>query len=120
MVLPRRQLKPRTFRIGKGQVREAGWLNGMIVGCLVGWPAVGATGVLAPSATSFVLLQAPISPVFAPSLPPLNGPLLQTVMIGGLARVDVVDHPGATLYLNVFASDEVGCHLGKTEGADER
>ena len=51
---------------------------------------------------------------------PCLAPSVQTVMIGGLARVDVVDHPGATLYLNVFASDEVGCHLGKTEGADER
>ncbi|KAL4448813.1 hypothetical protein ABPG77_007530 [Micractinium sp. CCAP 211/92] len=62
MVLPRRQLKPRTFRIGAGQ----------------------------------------------------------TVMIGGLARIDVVSCPGATLYLSVFVSDEIGCHLGKTEGADAR
>lgn len=62
MVLPRRQLKPRTFRIGAGQ----------------------------------------------------------TIMIGGLARVDVVSCPGATLYLSVFVSDEIGCHLGKTEGADAR
>ncbi|KAL4422880.1 hypothetical protein ABPG75_009077 [Micractinium tetrahymenae] len=62
MVLPRRPLKPRTFRIGAGQ----------------------------------------------------------TVMIGGLARVDVVGCPGATLYLSVFVSDEIGCHLGKTEGADAR
>ena len=41
-------------------------------------------------------------------------------MIGGLARVDVVDSPGATLYLSVFASDEIVCHLGKTETAEER
>ena len=41
-------------------------------------------------------------------------------MIGGLARVDVLQSPGATLYLSVFASDEIGCHLGKTEGAEER
>lgn len=44
----------------------------------------------------------------------------QTIMIGGLARVDVVSCPGATLYLSVFVSDEIGCHLGKTEGADAR
>ncbi|PSC71397.1 IMP dehydrogenase GMP reductase [Micractinium conductrix] len=62
MVLPRRPLKPRTFRVGSGQ----------------------------------------------------------TVMVGGLARVDVLDIPGATIYLNVFASDEIGCHMGKTEGADAR
>lgn len=49
-------------------------------------------------------------------------PLLlpQTIMIGGLARVDVVSCPGATLYLSVFVSDEIGCHLGKTDGADAR
>lgn len=41
-------------------------------------------------------------------------------MIGGLARVDVLESPGATLYLSVFASDEIGCHLGKTETAEER
>lgn len=62
MVLPKRPLKPRTFRIGSGQ----------------------------------------------------------TVTIGGLARVDVLQSPGATLYLSVFVSDEVVCHLGKTETADER
>ncbi|KAI3430584.1 hypothetical protein D9Q98_005177 [Chlorella vulgaris] len=62
MVLPKRPLKPRTFRIGSGQ----------------------------------------------------------TVTIGGLARLDVLQSPGATLYLSVFVSDEVVCHLGKTETADER
>lgn len=62
MVLPRRALKPRTFRIGAGQ----------------------------------------------------------SVMIGGLARIDVVESPGATLYLSVFASDEIGCHMGKAATADER
>ncbi|KAG7671412.1 hypothetical protein Ndes2526A_g02061 [Nannochloris sp. 'desiccata'] len=44
----------------------------------------------------------------------------QSVMLGGVARVDVVDCPGATMYLTVWLSDEVGCHLGKTEGAEER
>lgn len=41
-------------------------------------------------------------------------------MVGGLARVDVLESPGATLYLTVFASDEIGCHMGKTETAEER
>ncbi|GAB4820166.1 hypothetical protein N2152v2_007212 [Parachlorella kessleri] len=62
MVLPKRQLRPRTYRIAAGQ----------------------------------------------------------TVMVGALARVDVLSCPGATLYLTLWASDEVGCHFGKTEGADER
>lgn len=55
--------------------------------------------------------------VALPVVPPVPS---QTVMIGGLARVDVLEHPGATLYLSVFVSDEVGCHLGKTETAQER
>jgi hypothetical protein len=44
----------------------------------------------------------------------------QTVLLGGIARVDVIAAPGATLYLTVWASSDVVCHFGKTEGADER
>lgn len=44
----------------------------------------------------------------------------QTVLIGGLARVDVVDAPGATLYLTVWASSDIICHFGKSDRADER
>lgn len=44
----------------------------------------------------------------------------QTVLVGGCARVDVIASPGATLYLTVWVSDDVTCHLGRTEGADER
>ncbi|KAG2441115.1 hypothetical protein HXX76_003967 [Chlamydomonas incerta] len=44
-----------------------------------------------------------------------------TLLIGGgLARLDVVSSPGATLYLTVFVSAHVNLHLGKTEGAEER
>ena len=43
----------------------------------------------------------------------------QSVTIGGIARVDVVECPGPTLYLTVWVSDEVQCHLGKTENVDE-
>jgi len=32
----------------------------------------------------------------------------------------VVTAPAATLYLTLWASDEVTTHFGKTEGADER
>lgn len=62
MVLPRRALRPRTYRLGQGQ----------------------------------------------------------TVTLGGVARYDVLSSPGATMYLTVWASDEVACHFGKTEGAEER
>ena len=44
----------------------------------------------------------------------------QTVFAGGVLRVDVLRCPGATLYLTVWASDDLACHFGKTEGADER
>ena len=44
----------------------------------------------------------------------------QTVFIGGLVRIDVAESPGATLYITVWASDEVICHFGRTEAADDR
>ena len=44
----------------------------------------------------------------------------QTIAVGGVARIDVVTAPAATLYLTLWASDEVTTHFGKTEGADER
>ena len=42
----------------------------------------------------------------------------QTILIGGVARVDVVEAPGATLYLTLWASPAVGAHFCKTERAD--
>ncbi len=62
MLLPRRRLRPRTYRLGEGQ----------------------------------------------------------SVLMGGCARVDVVASPGATLYLTVWASDDIICHFGRTEGVDLR
>jgi hypothetical protein len=44
----------------------------------------------------------------------------QTVFVGGVARIDVQSSPGATLYLTVWASDDLTCHFGKTDGANER
>ena len=44
----------------------------------------------------------------------------QTIMLGGVGRVDVLSAPAATLYLTVWASDEVVTHFGKTDAADER
>lgn len=43
-----------------------------------------------------------------------------SLLLGGLARVDVVEHPGATLYLTVWASAHINLHLGKTEGVEQR
>jgi GTP-binding protein EngB required for normal cell division len=62
MLLPRRPLRPRTYRIGAGQ----------------------------------------------------------SVSLGAVARIDVLHTPGATLYLTVWASDDVTGHMGKTERAAER
>ncbi|KAL3133955.1 hypothetical protein ABBQ32_008402 [Trebouxia sp. C0010 RCD-2024] len=44
----------------------------------------------------------------------------QTILVGGLARVDLVHLPAQTIYLTVWASDEVSCHYGRTDKADER
>ena len=44
----------------------------------------------------------------------------QSVLMGACARVDVVAAPGATLYLTVWASDDIICHFGRTEGVDMR
>lgn len=62
MLLPRRGLKPRTYRLGAGQC----------------------------------------------------------VSLGGVARIEVLSLPGATLYLTAWMSDQVVCHFGKSEGAEER
>ena len=62
MLLPRRKLKPRTFR------------------CMVGY----------------------------------------SVSIGGLARVELVAAPGKSVYLTLWASDEVTHHFGKTENAEKK
>ena len=62
MLLPRRKLRPRTFR------------------CMVGY----------------------------------------TLSIGGLARVDLVAAPGKSIYMTLWASDEVTHHFGKTENAEKK
>eukprot|EP00892_Ulva_mutabilis_P011265 jgi/Ulvmu1/8510/UM044_0044.1 len=38
----------------------------------------------------------------------------RTVFIGGVARIDVTDFPGGTLYLTVWASDLIPLHMGRT------
>ncbi|DBB17163.1 TPA: hypothetical protein ACH3X3_014236 [Trebouxia sp. C0006] len=44
----------------------------------------------------------------------------QTVFLGGLARIDVVQIPAQTIYLTIWASDEVTCHYGRTDKAGDR
>lgn len=44
----------------------------------------------------------------------------QSVLIGGLARVDVIKSPSATIYLTLWASGDVVTHYGKTEDALQR
>ncbi|KAK9844801.1 hypothetical protein WJX74_007024 [Apatococcus lobatus] len=44
----------------------------------------------------------------------------QSIMLGALARIDVLRCPGATIYLTAWMSDQIPCHLGKTDAADER
>lgn len=47
-------------------------------------------------------------------------PVGNTILIGGLARVDVISGPSANMYVTVFVSDEIVTHMGKTVGAAER
>lgn len=43
-------------------------------------------------------------------------PVGSSILIGGLARVDVISAPSATVYVTFFVSDEIVTHLGKTQG----
>ncbi|GMH38392.1 hypothetical protein BSKO_06276 [Bryopsis sp. KO-2023] len=43
-----------------------------------------------------------------------------TLLIAGVARLDVVSCPSASIYITFWAADQLQCHLGKTEGAEER
>ncbi|CAK9189950.1 unnamed protein product [Sphagnum troendelagicum] len=42
-----------------------------------------------------------------------------TVHVGGLLRLDVVETPAESIYMTVWASAQVPCHMGKAEGAEE-
>lgn len=43
-----------------------------------------------------------------------------SVLIGGVARFDVLAAPAATIYLTLWASADVVTHFGKTDAAAER
>lgn len=44
----------------------------------------------------------------------------QTVLLGGVARFDVISAPAATVYLTLWASADIVTHFGKTEAATEK
>ena len=44
----------------------------------------------------------------------------RTVFIGGVARLDVAEFRGGTVYLTVWASDAIPLHLGKTTVRGEK
>lgn len=43
-----------------------------------------------------------------------------SVSIGGLARIDLIDAPGNSVYFTLWCSDEVTTHFGKTEKAEQK
>ena len=43
-----------------------------------------------------------------------------SLLIGGLVRVDLIDLEGHTLYLTLWASEELLCFLGKTEDIEDK
>ncbi len=47
-------------------------------------------------------------------------PVGSCILIGGVARVDLVEAPGSSVYLTVYVADEIATHMGKVEGAEER
>jgi ribosome biogenesis GTPase A len=47
-------------------------------------------------------------------------PVGSCVLIGAVARLDLVEAPGSSIYLTVFVSDEIATHMGKIEGVEER
>lgn len=43
----------------------------------------------------------------------------QTVHVGGLMRLDVLETSVSTIYVTIWASPNISLHMGKTENADE-
>ena len=44
----------------------------------------------------------------------------QSIMVGGVARFDVLASPSATLYVTIFASMAVPCYMTRTEQLESR
>lgn len=73
-----------------------------------------STSYLTPEETKLTLPRRPFRPRTYRVGPD------HTVCLGGIARLDLVSCPGATLYLTIWASEQVTCHVGKTQGSAER
>lgn len=43
----------------------------------------------------------------------------QTVHVGGLMRLDVLETSVSTIYVTIWASPNISLHMGKIENADE-
>lgn len=43
-----------------------------------------------------------------------------SLLLGGLGRLDIIGAPATTIYLTVFVSHYVELHMGKTEGVEDR
>lgn len=43
-----------------------------------------------------------------------------SILVAGLARLDILSCPTASIYLTFWAADQIQCHLGRTEYAEER
>lgn len=43
-----------------------------------------------------------------------------SIMVGGSARVDVLESPSATLYLTVYASMSVPCYMARTSKLESK
>lgn len=43
-----------------------------------------------------------------------------SILVAGLARLDILYCPSSSLYLTFWGAEQVQCHLGKTEKAEAR
>jgi ribosome biogenesis GTPase A len=71
------------------------------------------SGRLTPDEARIVLPRRPLRPRT------YRVPHGSSVSVGGLFRVDVVDGPSSTLYLTVWASEDVPTHMGRSQGSEE-
>ena len=80
------------------------------------WDTPGFENSVQLSSTAFGLLPDEVRLLLPRrSLKPRSFRVLpnQALILGGLARVEVLEAPGSSVYLTVWASDEVSLHMGK-------
>jgi hypothetical protein len=137
MLLPRKPLKPRTFRIAPGQVRHRPGCYIVLQKCTQG--EVCVREALRTSARPLRTTgarhrlpdhQHPCETVYEVTNvqdPAQLGFTLRTkfcaaqsVLVGGVARLDVVAAPAATIYITLWASADLVTHFGKTDVAADK